>query len=110
MKRRTQLALWVIVVGLIVLLSFFSRAMGFVQKWLWMKQLDYSVIFWKIFSIKWTLFGIAFGCVLLAFWLSLRVVATMVPTAATAERSDTQVLSSGNGSYVDPIYPADVLA
>jgi uncharacterized membrane protein (UPF0182 family) len=75
MKRRTVLALWITVAGFIVILIFLSDATGFLQKWLWMEQLGYAQIFWEIFSLKWALFGVAFGCVLLSFWISLHIVA-----------------------------------
>jgi uncharacterized membrane protein (UPF0182 family) len=81
MKRRTTLVLWSNVACLIVFLIFLSKATSFVEKWLWMRQLGYVEIFWEILSVKWALFGIVFGCVLLCFWISLCVVAGRVPTS-----------------------------
>jgi uncharacterized membrane protein (UPF0182 family) len=75
MNRRAAWALGIIIGGFIVLLILLSEATGFVQEWLWMKQLGYAGIFWEILFIKWALFGIVFGCVLLCFWISLRVAA-----------------------------------
>jgi uncharacterized membrane protein (UPF0182 family) len=75
MKRRTTVALWIIVAGFIVFMIFLSDVTGFVEKWLWMDQLGYAQIFWEIFSLKWALFVVAFGCVLLSFWISLHFVA-----------------------------------
>jgi uncharacterized membrane protein (UPF0182 family) len=83
MKRRTTLALWITVAGFIVFLIFLSATTDLVEKWLWMKQLGYAEIFWEIFSVKWGLFGIAFGCVLLCFWISLHFVARGVSTHNT---------------------------
>ena len=31
---------------------------GLVQKWLWMRQLDYEGIFWTLLSVKWGIFGV----------------------------------------------------
>jgi uncharacterized membrane protein (UPF0182 family) len=48
---------------------------SFLQKWLWMRQLDYSVIFWTIFSIR---LGLACGAFTFAFlfvWINLRLAA-----------------------------------
>ncbi len=33
---------------------------GYVQKGLWMQQLDYAGIFWRLLSIRWTMFCAAF--------------------------------------------------
>jgi len=49
-----------------------------------MRQLGYAEIFWTLLSIEWALFGIAFGCVFLCVWISLRVVARMAPGGGTA--------------------------
>ena len=43
------------VVGICVALSV---VLGLVQKWLWMRQLDYAGIFWTLLSIKWGIFGV----------------------------------------------------
>ncbi len=32
---------------------------GFVQKLLWMRELDYAGIFWTLLSVKWGMFGVA---------------------------------------------------
>jgi uncharacterized membrane protein (UPF0182 family) len=88
MKRRTTLALWIAVAGFIVFLILLSETTGFIEKWLWMKQVGYAQIFWKIFSIKWALFGVAFVGVLLCFYTSLRVVAGRLPgSGPRTERS-----------------------
>ena len=36
-----------------------SVVLGLVQKWLWMRQLDYAGIFWTLLSVKWGIFGVA---------------------------------------------------
>ena len=64
----------------ILILILVATGAGILEKWLWMRQVGYAEIFWKILSIKWALFGIAFGCVLLCFWTSLRLVARYLPT------------------------------
>ena len=35
-----------------------SLVLGLVQKWLWMRQLDYVGIFWTLLSVKWGIFGV----------------------------------------------------
>src|ERR1700739_930655 len=33
---------------------------GYVEKWLWMRQLDYAGIFWTLLSVHWAMFCSAF--------------------------------------------------
>jgi uncharacterized protein len=82
MKSSVKLIAWIAVAGSIAFLVLTANVTGIVEKWLWMKQLGYVEIFWKILSIKWALFGVAFACVLLCFWVSLRVVVLLVPNAS----------------------------
>ena len=54
-------AFWIaIVLSLIALLIVLSTVSGRVVEWLWMRQLDYENIFWRLLAIKWTLSGLAF--------------------------------------------------
>ena len=57
---------------------------SFLQKWLWMRQLDYSVIFWTMFSVR---VGLTLGTFAFAFlflWLNIRQAArnSLAVTAA----------------------------
>jgi uncharacterized membrane protein (UPF0182 family) len=45
---------------------------AFLQKWLWMRQLDYSIIFWTLFSVRVGLTCSAFAFTFLFLWLNLR--------------------------------------
>jgi hypothetical protein len=52
--------------------------LGLIQKWLWMRELDYVGIFWTLLSVKWVMFGAAlvFGFVYL--WINLRFAAASI--------------------------------
>jgi uncharacterized membrane protein (UPF0182 family) len=52
-----------------------SVVLSLAQKWLWMRQLDYSGIFWTLLSVKWGMFGIAFVVLVFVLWLNLRFAA-----------------------------------
>ena len=83
MKQRTS-SFWLVSAGAVIIaLILISKTTGLIEKWLWMRQLGYAHVFWVILSLKWAMFGIAFGCVLLCFWINLRVVARLVPTDST---------------------------
>jgi uncharacterized protein UPF0182 len=55
--------LLVIVLGIIT---------GYVQKWLWMRQLDYAGIFCTLLSVQWAMFCSAFVFAFLYLWVNLR--------------------------------------
>jgi uncharacterized membrane protein (UPF0182 family) len=48
---------------------------GLVQKWLWMRQLDYEGIFWTLLSVKWGIFGVTLIVSALYLWINLRLAA-----------------------------------
>ena len=54
---------------LIVILVGFG---GYIEKWLWMRQLDYASIFWTLLSIQWPMFCLAFVFAFLYLWINLR--------------------------------------
>ena len=61
---------------------------SFLQKWLWMRQLDYSVIFWTLFSVRVGLSLGAFAFAFLFLWLNIR----------QAARSSLALSFAGNGA------------
>jgi|SRR5208283_85363 len=46
--------------------------LGLIQKLLWMRELDYSGIFWTLLSVKWGMFGAALVFGFLYRWINLR--------------------------------------
>lgn len=65
-------AFWIAtVLSLIALLIVMSTVPGRIAEWLWMRQLDYENIFWRLLVIKWTLFGLALATVFLYLWINL---------------------------------------
>jgi uncharacterized membrane protein (UPF0182 family) len=48
---------------------------GLIQKWLWMRELDYVGIFWTLLSVKWGMFGVALVFGILYLWINLRFAA-----------------------------------
>ncbi len=111
MKRKTKLILWLSVAGLLFFLVLIARVTGIVEKWLWMRQLGYIDIFWKLLSIQWALFGIAFGCVLLSFWISLRFVARIAPNLTdVVERGETFGGLTSSRSLLIALVPAFIFA
>ena len=61
--------------ALIAIVVVLSTVLGLVQKWLWMRQLDYAGIFWTLLSVKWGIFGVALIVSVLYLWGNLRFAA-----------------------------------
>lgn len=55
-----------------LLIIFLAIIAGYVQKGLWMRQLDYSGIFWTLLSVRWAMFGAAFVFSFLYLWINLK--------------------------------------
>ena len=55
-----------------VLLFIVLALANYVEKWLWMRQVDYVGIFWTLLSVQWAMFGSAFVFAFLYLWLNLR--------------------------------------
>jgi len=61
---------WVFPVAAILFIALIAVP-GFLQKWLWMRQLDYAGIFWTLFSVKVALTAAAFVSAFAFLWLNL---------------------------------------
>ena len=60
LSGRRWLVMAVAVAAVIVLLGL----TGYVEQWLWMRQLDYVGIFWTVLSVQWAMGLLAFVVVL----------------------------------------------
>src|SRR5664279_3292886 len=58
--------------ALIAIVVVLSTVLGLVQKWLWMRQLDYAGIFWTLLSVKWGIFCLTLFISVLYLWTNLR--------------------------------------
>jgi len=61
---------------------------GFLQKWLWMQQLNYGGIFWTLFSVRLGMTAVAFVVASLFLWLNIK-------RAAKASSSSAKEVPSG---------------
>jgi uncharacterized membrane protein (UPF0182 family) len=62
-------------IGVILVIAILAFIPSWIQKWLWMRQLNYAGIFWTLFSVRWGLFGAAFVVAVLYLWINLRLAA-----------------------------------
>ena len=69
--RRWRLLKFIIAAAF-VLIALVAVIPGWIQKWLWMRQLGYVGVFWTIWSVRWELFAAAFVVALLYLGINLR--------------------------------------
>lgn len=74
-RRHIILFIWLMTIGVVV---FFTVIAGLLQKWLWMRQLHYSGIFWTLFSVRWGMFAVAFLCAFGFLWFNFRFAAKTI--------------------------------
>jgi uncharacterized membrane protein (UPF0182 family) len=69
--RMLPLIIGAVILGFIIL----AVISGAIQKWLWMQQLSYTGIFWKLLSVKWQMFFLAFVVAFLYLWINIHLAA-----------------------------------
>ncbi|WP_054699938.1 UPF0182 family protein [Desulfosarcina cetonica] len=72
--RRQKITVLTVLAGILLLIAL-SVSGGTIQQWLWMNQVGYAVIFWRLLAVRWGLAALAFAVVLAATWLNLRIAA-----------------------------------
>ncbi len=72
---RPRRPLGLLIIGAISVIGILAIVPNWIQKWLWMRQVGYSRVFWTLFSVRWELFGAAFVIALLYVWINLRFAA-----------------------------------
>src|SRR5271166_5098326 len=94
-----------VVAAAVLLIIVLGIITGYVQKWLWMRQLDYAGIFWTLLSVQWAMFCSAFVFAFLYLWLNLR---QAVRNSAAAFRVDGRAGRPVNLSEADALAQAGI--
>jgi len=61
-----------LIVAAFLLFAVLVGITGYLEKWLWMRQLDYIGIFWTLLSVQWAMFCSALVFAFLFLWINLR--------------------------------------
>jgi len=61
-----------LIIAAILFIVFLVGIAEYLEKWLWMRQLDYIGIFWALLSVQWVMFCSAFVFAFLYLWINLR--------------------------------------
>src|SRR5579875_42900 len=100
-RRRVFLSVWLVAIGIIV---FFTFIAGLLQKWLWMRQLHYTGIFWTLFSVRWGIFAVAFFIAFAFLWRNFRLAANTIHALHAGNQLDSiTFIESPSGPRPFPI-------
>jgi uncharacterized membrane protein (UPF0182 family) len=102
MKKRASKILVALIAAAIVLLIFLSMTSGLIQQWLWMRQVGYLGIFWRLLSVKWSLWGLAFLAVFLYTWINFRFAAKTTAAFFRAADPNTARIYNRAGEGISP--------
>jgi uncharacterized membrane protein (UPF0182 family) len=70
--------LWLLLIVVLLAIAGLSAISAWIQEWLWMKQMDYVQVFWRILSTKFALASLAALAAILYLWLNLRFAITAI--------------------------------
>ena len=91
---------WLIIAAAILLVVVLGAIAGYLQKWLWMRQLDYAGVFWTLLSVRWGMFCSAFIFAFVYLWVNL----------AQAVKISSALRDGGGAGRFGPWSGADALA
>lgn len=92
----------VIVAVAAVIFIFLLITSGWIQKWLWMRQLDYQGIFWTLLFVQWGMFCSAFGIAFLYLWINLRLAVKQTGFSHGLTDVDLPALFAEGGVPISP--------
>jgi len=75
MNRHSRHLLRPMIVAAVLLIFVLVGITGYIEKWLWMRQLNYTGVFWTLLSVKCAMFCAAFVFAFLYLWINLHLVA-----------------------------------
>jgi len=89
-------------IGAILVIAILAFIPSWIQKWLWMRQLNYVGIFWTLFSVRWGLFGAAFVVAFLYLWINLRLAVKNGATFRVSSLTGESAVATGLGVQISP--------
>jgi uncharacterized membrane protein (UPF0182 family) len=95
-----------VVVAILILVAVIS---GWIERWLWMRQLDYAGIFWTLLSVQWAMFIAAFLVGFCYVWINLRATASRSAAAGEFETSARSQLHPSSSRASVGIFTASAL-
>jgi uncharacterized membrane protein (UPF0182 family) len=99
---RPRRPLGLVIIGVISVSAILAIVPNWIQKWLWMRQVGYSSVFWTLFAVRWELFGAAFVFALLYLWINLRFAAKNGSTFRVSSLTGESVFATKLGIQLSP--------
>jgi uncharacterized protein len=93
-----------LIAAAVLLILFLGIITGYLEKWLWLRQLDYAGIFWTLLSVQWAMFCSAFAFTFLFLWINLR----QASRNSVALRADGRAARLGLLSGDDGVAPPGI--
>lgn len=102
-QRKLKVIVLTVLAG-ILLLIVLAASGGTIQRWLWMNQLGYSVIFWRLLAVRWGLAALVLVIVLVPTWFNWRVAARNIQKMDPSARGDDilQLFPTMRGNPISP--------
>jgi uncharacterized protein len=92
------------IVAIVFVFAFIVLGMaGYVEKWLWMRQLDYVEIFWTVLSVEYAMGILAFAVVFGFLWLNLRQAVKGTAASLRAARPQGAAPSTANDGDTEDV-------
>jgi uncharacterized membrane protein (UPF0182 family) len=104
MKKRPAKILVSLIAAAVIFLVLLFVTSGLIQQWLWMRQVGYLDIFWRLLSVKWSLWALSFLVVFLYSWINFRFAATTTAALARGTDGDTLRVYTKAGVGISPAF------
>ncbi|MEJ2168059.1 MAG: UPF0182 family protein [Desulfobacterales bacterium] len=102
MIKRPVVIFGSLIAAAFVLLVLLLSTAGLLQEWLWMRQVGYLDIFWRLLSIRWSLAGLSFLVVFFYTWINLRFAATAAAAFRVPAGGDAARIYTRTGVAISP--------
>jgi uncharacterized membrane protein (UPF0182 family) len=100
-KRPAAILVSLLAVAFILLLTFLVTS-NLIQQWLWMRQVGFLDIFWRLLSVKWSLAGLSFLAVFFYTWINFRFAAGTATVFRRPGDGDTGSIYTRTGIAISP--------
>ena len=100
-KRPAVILVSLLAAAIILLISFLVTSSLF-QQWLWMRQLGFLNIFWRLLSVKWSLASLCFLVVFFYTWINFRFAAGTATVFRRPGDGDNGTIYTKTGLAIPP--------
>jgi uncharacterized membrane protein (UPF0182 family) len=92
-----------IIAAVVLLIALIAFIPGWIQKWLWMRQLGYAGVFWTIWSVRWELSVAAFVVALLYLGINLRLAQRNGAASSAGKSTTPSTVAAELGIRISPM-------